>query len=173
MIGEKVRRVTRGAWRALAINSFARSVVLPDSLRVTTLRRCGIKIGQGTRIFAGAYMRPGYVRMGDRCFLNYGAFLDPGAAGILLGNDVVIGAYAVLSATSHSEGGVDRRAGSHNAARIEVGNGCWLGARVTVLPGVKIAPGCIIGAGAVVTRDTEPNGVYVGVPAKRIRDLQE
>ena len=47
----------------------------------------------------------------------------------------------------------------------------WLGARVVVLPGVQVAPGCIVGAGAVVTRDTEPDGVYVGVPARRIRDL--
>ena len=40
-----------------------------------------------------------------------------------------------------------------------------------ILGGVTIAPGCVIGAGAVVTRSTERDGVYVGVPARRVRDL--
>ena len=46
----------------------------------------------------------------------------------------------------------------------------WLCAHVTVTANTKIARGCIIGANAVVTRDTEPMGVYVGVPARRLRD---
>jgi acetyltransferase-like isoleucine patch superfamily enzyme len=46
----------------------------------------------------------------------------------------------------------------------------WLGANVTVTANVTIAKGCIIGANAVVTRDTEEYGLYVGVPAKRLRD---
>jgi maltose O-acetyltransferase len=40
-----------------------------------------------------------------------------------------------------------------------------------ILPSVTIGPGCIVGAGAVVTKDLEPNGVYVGVPARRVREL--
>jgi len=38
-------------------------------------------------------------------------------------------------------------------------------------PGVSIAPGGVIGAGAVAASDTEPDGLYVGVPARRIKDL--
>ena len=37
------------------------------------------------------------------------------------------------------------------------------------LPGVQISSRCIIGAGSVVTRSTEPGGIYAGVPAKRIK----
>lgn len=44
----------------------------------------------------------------------------------------------------------------------------WLGDGVVVMPGVHIAPGSVIGANAVVTRDTEPYGVYVGMPARKI-----
>ena len=46
----------------------------------------------------------------------------------------------------------------------------WLCAHVTVTANTTIARGCIIGANAVVTRDTEPMGLYVGVPARRLRD---
>jgi maltose O-acetyltransferase len=54
---------------------------------------------------------------------------------------------------------------------VSVGNGSWLGTGVTVLPGVTIGEGCVIAAGAVVTADCAPDGLYAGVPARRIRDL--
>jgi maltose O-acetyltransferase len=47
----------------------------------------------------------------------------------------------------------------------------WMGARVTVLPGVTVGDGCVIAAGAVVTKDCEPGGVYAGLPARRIRSV--
>jgi acetyltransferase-like isoleucine patch superfamily enzyme len=46
----------------------------------------------------------------------------------------------------------------------------WLCANVTVTANTTIAKGCVIGANAVVTRDTQPNGIYFGVPARWIRD---
>lgn len=50
-------------------------------------------------------------------------------------------------------------------------NGCWIGANVTVLPGVTIKSGTIVAAGAVVVRDCEGNCIYGGVPAKKIKNL--
>ncbi len=55
------------------------------------------------------------------------------------------------------------------ARPVHVGDRCWLGARVTVLPGVTIGEGTIVGAGAVVTEDCKPGAVYVGVPARQLR----
>jgi acetyltransferase-like isoleucine patch superfamily enzyme len=46
----------------------------------------------------------------------------------------------------------------------------WIGANVTITANTTIAKGCIIGANAVLTKDTEPYGLYVGVPARRLRD---
>lgn len=46
----------------------------------------------------------------------------------------------------------------------------WIGSNVTILKGVTIAEGCVIGGGAVVTKSTEPYGIYVGVPAKYCRN---
>ncbi|WP_447643573.1 acyltransferase [Nocardioides zeae] len=54
---------------------------------------------------------------------------------------------------------------------MEIGNGAWIGARALILPGVSVSEGCVIAAGAVVNRNTEPHGLYAGVPARRIRDL--
>jgi len=46
----------------------------------------------------------------------------------------------------------------------------WIAANVTVTANTRIARGCVIGANAVVTRDTDPMGVYAGVPARRLRE---
>ena len=56
---------------------------------------------------------------------------------------------------------------------IEVMDNVFIGYNATILPNVKIGQNCIIGAGAVVTKDLEPNGVYAGNPAKRIGSFDE
>ena len=52
---------------------------------------------------------------------------------------------------------------------VHIGDRCWLGARAMIMPGVTIGDGTIIGAGSVVTKDCEPDALYVGVPAHRVR----
>lgn len=54
-----------------------------------------------------------------------------------------------------------------------IGSDCWLGAHSIIMSGVSIADGCIIAAGSVVTKDTEPYCIYGGVPAKKIKDRFE
>ena len=59
------------------------------------------------------------------------------------------------------------------AKPVHIGNNCWLGASVTVCPGVTIGDNCVIGAGSVVTRDI-PNGCFAaGVPCRVIRVLTD
>ena len=54
---------------------------------------------------------------------------------------------------------------------ISVGNGCWIGANVTILDGVNIGNGCVIAAGSVVTKNVPDNVLYAGVPAKFKKNL--
>lgn len=56
---------------------------------------------------------------------------------------------------------------------IVVGNNVYIGIRALILPGVKIGNNVVIGAGSVVTRDIPDNSVAVGVPAKRIKSIDE
>lgn len=53
---------------------------------------------------------------------------------------------------------------------VDIGHDVWIGHSVTILDGVTVGTGAIIGAGSVVTRDLEPYGIFVGSPARRIRD---
>lgn len=52
---------------------------------------------------------------------------------------------------------------------VTIGNDVWIGDRVTILPGVTIEDGCIIGAGAVVTRDIPAYSIAAGIPARVIK----
>lgn len=54
---------------------------------------------------------------------------------------------------------------------VKIGNGCWIGGGVIILPGVTIGDGSVIGAGSVVTKDISANSVAVGNPCKVIRRI--
>ena len=59
------------------------------------------------------------------------------------------------------------------AKPVHIGNDCWFGANVVVCPGVTIGDGCVIGAGAVVTRDIPPRTFAAGNPCRVIREITE
>jgi maltose O-acetyltransferase len=153
--------------------TIAQSQVLPDGRRVQILRRLGYQVGAETLIWSGFrfHGEPHQIVIGSKVFINRGIDIDAGTASVRLEDGTVFGVGVVLAAGGHNISGPERRALGPNDAPVVIGAGSWLGARVVVLPGVHVAPGCIVGAGAVVTRDTEPNGLYVGVPARRVRDL--
>lgn len=56
---------------------------------------------------------------------------------------------------------------------MTIGEDCWIGARVTILPGVSIGKGCVIEAGAVVGRDVPDFALARGVPAKVVGKVNE
>lgn len=107
-----------------------------------------VEIKSGTVIMAGAIVNC-CVQIGKGCIINTGATVD---------HDNVIGDYVHLSP------------GAHTAGSVTIGNGTWLGIGSAVSNNVSIASGCLIGAGGVVVRDLTEAGVYVGVPARRMKD---
>lgn len=155
------------------LNVLAGAFWLPPGIRRSLYRWCGLTIGPHTFVFPGTIIRRGTITIGEGCFLNAGCILDPGSASIHIGNRVAVGPRVILVGNSHEIGSARSRAGKMVSADIRIGDGCWLGAGVIVLPGVTIGAGCVIGAGSVVRNDTEPDGLYVGSPARRVRTLPE
>lgn len=101
---------------------------------------------------------------------------------ITIGNDVLIAPNVQLYTATHpiefAERYVpDKNEGSKQLIRctyalpIKIGNGCWLGGGVIVLPGVSIGDGSVIGAGSVVTKDIPENSLAVGNPCRVIRKI--
>lgn len=163
-------RFVRGT-AMIVINAIAMAVWFPPQLRPAVLRAFGHEVGRSAHIFSGSMVKCERLEIGDDCCINHGCHFDRGT--VLIGSGVFLSVGVSLMTGHHAMGGQPARAGAVTQRPVVIGDGSWLGAHVVVLPGVRIAPGCIIGAGAVVTRDTEADGVYVGTPARRIRDLSD
>lgn len=56
---------------------------------------------------------------------------------------------------------------------IEIGNNCWFGDRVFVMPGVKIQDGVVVGAGSIITKDLPENCLAIGAPARIIKKFSK
>ncbi len=105
------------------------------------------------------------IKLGKNVFINSGCqFQDQG--GIYIGDYSLIGPKTVLATLNHCFAPEDR--GSLIPAPIRIGKCVWIGANVTIVPGITIGDNAIIGAGAVVTKDVPENTIYAGVPAKQI-----
>ena len=106
--------------------------------------------------------------VGERTFINAGCkFQDQG--GIYIGNDCLLGHNATLCTINHAQD-PDRR-GDMEFHPIHIEDKVWLGANVTILPGVTIGEGAIVAAGAVVTKDVPPRTIVGGIPAKVIKKI--
>jgi maltose O-acetyltransferase len=152
------------------INAIQALPFIPGRTRKAILRLCGIKVGRGVTLFSQIFFGSNKCEIGDDCFISVQCFID-GSDFVTVGKNVYLAMGVKLITSFHEFGPPRQRAGTGVKAPITIGDGCWLGASSLVLPGVEIARGCVIGAGAVVVRNTGPNGLYVGVPAKRVKDL--
>lgn len=144
----------------------------------------GIKLGQKKlRAFCGRLMLKS---CGKNVNIEKDAFFSPkvslgnysgigvnakiyGACSI--GDHVMMGEDCTIITRNHKHDRTDipmMEQGFEEERPVKICNDVWIGDRVTILPGVHIGNGCVIGAGAVVTKDIPPYAIAVGVPAKVI-----
>lgn len=108
------------------------------------------------------------IHIGKNVFINSGCkFQDQG--GIYIGDDVLIGHNAVIATLNHSHS-VEHR-GNLYPSPVIIKDKVWLGANVTILPGVTIGFGAIVAAGSVVTKDVAEMTIVGGTPAKFIKEV--
>jgi acetyltransferase-like isoleucine patch superfamily enzyme len=156
-------------WRGFFINWLAASPLLVNPVRASLMRLYGIRTStHGIR--PGCYFAGRDIVIGAGTFVNYRCFFD-GSAPIRIGKKCGIGMEVLFCTSTHIMGPATERAGRVNPQPITVGDGCWIGARSVILPGVTIGDGCVIAAGTVVNKDCAANGMYAGVPARRTKEL--
>lgn len=112
------------------------------------------------------------ISIGKRFYSNFGLnVLDP--AIVTIGDRVMFGPNVMISTATHEVEVASRRDNIEYAKPVTIGDDCWIGGGVIILPGVSIGNGCTIGAGAVVTRDIPGWSVAVGSPARVIKKVKE
>lgn len=148
------------------LNSGSRT---PKEIRQIFSELTGRPVDRTFRLFPPFYTDCGKnITVGKHVFINSGCrFQDQG--GIIIEDGALIGHNAVLATLNHGLSPEER----HDLfpAPIRIGKNVWLGANVTVLPGVTIGDNAVIAAGAVVTKDVPANVIAAGVPAKVLRPL--
>lgn len=140
--------------------------------------------GIGTNVSVGCPFICDYGRniyIGNNVSVNMNCtFVDCNT--IMIGNNVLIASNVQLYTATHPIELAERLTPDWNeesgeyfcrtyALPIKIGNGCWLGGGVIVLPGVTIGDGSVIGAGSVVTKDIPENSLAVGNPCRVIRKI--
>lgn len=130
----------------------------PARVRVAVLRAFGARIGQGVLIRHGVRIHwPWKLTVGDNSWIGEGAYLlnlEP----IAIGSDVCISQQAMLCTGSH-----DFRSPTfeYDNGPIIIEDGAWVAARATVLRGVTIGAGAVVGATALATKDVPPGAVVL------------
>lgn len=118
-----------------------------------------VELGRGTRICSHCYIDSG-VTIGENCKIKNGVFVFEGA---VIEDDVFIGPGVVFTNDPFPRAG--KKFGPPYP-ETRVCRGASIGANATILPGVTIGEGAMVGAGSVVTEDVEAHTTVVGIPAR-------
>ncbi len=156
-------------------------------------------IGEGVRLYPLCKMiHPSTAELDNNCQIMDFTFIDAGellkigkystitwhciiegGAKTYIGDRVFLGPGSKLLTSTYELNGfysvehLPKNCGAIRYGDITIKDDAYLGANVTVLPGVTIGEGAIIGANALVSRDIEPWGIYVGSPCKKIGERQK
>lgn len=118
------------------------------------------------------YCDLGNIVVGENFYSNYNLVVLDGAT-VTFGDNVFIAPNCCFTTAGHPLDVEQRNQGLEFAYPITVGNNVWIGANVTVLPGVTIGNNSVIGAGSVVTKDIPENVIAVGSPCRVLRKITE
>ncbi len=112
------------------------------------------------------------ISVGKNFYTNHNVTILDGAK-VTFGDNVFIAPDCVFSTAGHPIDSGQRNQGLEIALPIKVGDNVWIGAKVSVLPGVSIGNNTVIGAGSVVNRDIPDGVIAAGNPCKVIRKITE
>lgn len=135
-------------------------------LRIYILKIVGMKIGSHSALCRNIDVRSPYrISIGSYSTINKRVLLDGRGGNLIIGNCVDIAQECNLWTLQH-----DYNSPTYTAVGddVVIEDYVWLASRVTVLPGVRIGYGSVVGACSVVTKDIPPMSIAVGVPAKII-----
>lgn len=141
-IGPQEMNCVRKA-RYLAAKSIGYAFSTYVSSRATTWP--DLSVGENSMIFEGTVIQP-FARIGVNTIVR---------SGVHISHHNEVGDHCFISA------------GACFGGRAKVGSSCFVGLNATIRDGVTISDGCFIAAGALVTKNTDPDGLYIGVPARR------
>jgi putative colanic acid biosynthesis acetyltransferase WcaF len=139
----------------------------PSRLKAALLRAFGARVGVGVVVKPRVNVKyPWNLSIGDHTWIGEGVWLDT-LAPVRIGADVCLSQGAMVETGNH-----DWSLPTFDLVvkEVVVEDGAWAAVRSLLLPGSRLASHAVLGAGSVLSGDTEPYGIYVGVPARKARE---
>ena len=163
----EMKRVWAKIARTIKLSSLLNTSTDVNQIRGRLSEIISSTIDSSTIIFVPFYTNFGqHIKIGRQVFINHDcSFLDMG--GITIEDNVQIGPKVSLITENHPLAPSQRK--DLELKGILLKKNAWLGAGVTILPGVTIGENAIVAAGSVVSKDVAANTVVAGVPAKVIK----
>lgn len=176
----------------MALSLYKRIKVRLNTLRFVLLP--GIKIGSKTHVYRGATIETrhggsitigkegeildgvlllsygGNIRIGDYCSINPYTIVY-GHGGVTIGNNVLIAGHTMIIPANHIFSDRNTPIGRQGCTTkgIYIEDDVWIGHACSILDGVTIGKGAVIGAGSVVTKDIPPYSIALGNPAQVVK----
>lgn len=133
------------------------------------LRWYGCKVGRESKIVGPIYIN-NPIEIGNECWVGKNLQVH-GNGKVIIGDRCDIAPDVTILTGSHEIGTTERRAGEGKVLYVSIGNGCWIGARSTILGNTTINDGVVVATCSCVIRNVESNVLVAGVPAKTVRKL--
>ena len=153
--------------------STGRRVRLGPAVSINVIKGGRLHLADDVFVDANAQLiAQGDIKVGPRGFIGRGSVVVSRES-ILIGADALIAEYVTIRDQDHgtSESELPYNKQGLPTAPIEIGENVWLGCKVTVLRGVRVGKGCVVGANSLVSRDLPAATVCVGAPAQPIREI--
>ena len=173
-IPNKIKRQLR-VWLGMAPPSkvkIGEDVFIAKSAVVESRRGGNIIIGSHTEILDGVLLLTygGNITVGEYCSINPYTIIY-GHGETIIGNHVMIAGHCMIIPNEHVYISKDKTIMDQGSSStgIVIEDDVWIGHACSILDGVKIGKGAVIGAGSVVTKDIPPYTVVAGIPAKMIK----
>lgn len=152
----------------LFLNAIAARIPF-HAVRLFFYRRV-IRVGADSSILMKATIRGFRITIGKGCVVNSGALLDGRGAQLVLGDFVDVSPDVRIWTLDHDPHSTNHAA---RARPVIIGDYAWLSSGSTILPGVTLGKGCVVAAGAVVTRDVAPWTIVAGIPARPVGERRQ
>lgn len=160
-------RLMRFAWGIVYGMLFRTSPRPFHAWRAFLLRCFGAKLGKGCRIYAKASIWAPWNLFCDDVVTVADEAIIYNPKPVFLGSHSVVSLQAYLCGATHDYNHPDFPL---VAESIRIEAYAWVCARATVQMGVCVAEGAVLGLGGIATKNLEPWSVYVGIPARKVKD---
>ena len=150
---------------------YKKGVVIGKNVKKLS-RSVNVVLSENAKIHDGAVLwGDGTIIIGENSSVGENGWIYANKnGGVVIGKDVNCAAFVYIMDSDHGTRlGTPINMQPMNSSKIIIGNDVWIGANVTILKGVEISDGCVIGACSCVTKSFDENSIICGVPAKKIK----